>query len=310
MCRQFQIKGIGSFEIPQRSNTVYIVGVDTYLGGHLAKSFLDSGIRVFGCGDSHILPGVLSNVKYTVTDYSGNWDFIAVDKYDWIIICHDPRKGRKCHLLVIESLVEYLRTKNMGTRLCYPSSSSICKEVHGKITEESPLCPRSELGLTIASAEIFLQSIAYSRISPLYSYILRFGDIYGDNIGLSNLPGLVNHYIEEAQQKRVVSMYGLGLEQKTITNVQDVCRLTLQYLNLDFQPKLINLPGEKITIAEITAIIAKKFGVEIQQIPLQISDDIFDPYGGNQVLSVREIKSVMKYRLNIKFEPWVHRYAS
>jgi len=307
MPRKYTIKNIGSFELPDRFQKVFLVGADTYLGGHLAKYFLRSGVQVAGCGLQEKLFGELAAVQYFATAYNDNWDFISDSHYDWVLLCHDPRDGQKKHLGILESLIEYLRHFNEIPRLCYPSTFSVCESSNGIITERSRVVPKSELDLTIAFAELLLSSQPYRFEKKIQTYILRLGDVYGDELGMGNMPGLINFYYELARAGEKIPLYGLGLQKRTIINIADVCRLIIDYLNLDFQPQLVNFPGENIRVVEIANLIAKHYNVDGYLEILQRANCFCNPYGGDQKLSFQRLRSIMPIKLTETFAQWLYK---
>lgn len=61
MGRHYRIKSMNiEFELPDKTEKVYIVGADTYSGSHFAKYWLENGNEVYGCGRSKKLSRSIS----------------------------------------------------------------------------------------------------------------------------------------------------------------------------------------------------------------------------------------------------------
>ena len=120
MGRKFQIRKTDiTFELLDKNNRVYIVGVDSYFGIHFAKYWLENGVEVHGCGSKDNLPDELREIKYSKSDYS-IWDLCGLD-YDWIMVCLDPMWNMDSYLSIIQSLCNCLESNNISTHICYLS---------------------------------------------------------------------------------------------------------------------------------------------------------------------------------------------
>jgi len=181
----------------------------------------------------------------------------------------------------------------------------VCEATNGVITEKSRLAPKSELDLTIASAEMYLTSQTFFHNNKIVTNILRLGDVYGDELGFRNKPGLVNFYLELASDGKDIPLYGLGLQKRSIINITDACQMIVKFLDMDFPPPIINLPGENLSVVEIANRITDHYEVEGYLESPENRNDYCNRYGGNQKLSAKLLQSRIPIVTPQKLAHWL-----
>lgn len=308
MSRQFRIDKLDiEFELPDKSNHVYIVGIDTYLGSHFAKYWLEAGSVVHGCGNSGSLSKDLRVVSYSKSDYS-SWNFAGID-YDWIMVCLDPLKEISEYLGMIQGLCDYIENNKMFVHICYPSSFMICESNSKRaILENTSLTPHSEYEMNIAAAELYLNMRSCHQDSQLLTYILRMSEMYGNEVAFDDgnpLPGLINTCWHNASAGNPITMYGLGLKKRTVTHVADACRFAIKYMNLDFAPRTVNIPGEKLRVADFLMDIACHFNVETALASPEQHSVFCNRFAGDQVLSDKLALGLVPYKPQFTFRTWL-----
>ncbi len=309
MNKIFELKQLNAeCESADDSNRVYIVGADTYIGAHLAKYWLKSGSEVCGCGMSLHLPAELESVHYMPTDYK-TWSFADLD-YDWIIICLEPPSTAEQYLGIMRSFCDYVEMHKLESCICYISTFLICKSNSKRaITEDCCLTPRSEYEMAIAAAESYLAMRSYRSDNILQAHIIRMGELYGCELTMrdANVSGLLRMSIRDAMDGRPLTMYGLGLKKRTVTHVADACRFAISYMNLDFAPRRINVPGEKMQIVKFLMAIACHYGVDVGLAAAEQHSIFFNRYAGDQALSDSLARSLVPYKAQHSFNGWLSR---
>ena len=295
------------FTLPKKNNRVFVVGADSYLGGHFVKYWLENGCEVHGCGEQHLANELLKQIKYSVTDYL-TWHLPVTD-YDWIIICLDPAQNSKKYLGSIQGLCNYIESNKITAPICYPSSYMIC-ETNSKraISENVRITPHSEYEMNIAAAELYLTMRSYRTDGLLLSYILRMGELYGQEITFGYIvatPGLINEYWKNAMAGNSLDMYGLGLKKRTVTHIADACRFAIKYMNLDFAPRIINVPGERMQVVDFLMAIASHYNVNTSLVSPAQNNIFCNRFSGNQVLSDKLAKALVKYEHRYTFKRWL-----
>lgn len=202
-------------------------------------------------------------------------------------------------------MFENLEANEISAKICYPSSFMICESSKRGITEECRIIPHSELEMAIATTELYLNIKSYNSKYRLITYIHRFGEIYGDEIGCHNLPGLVNQYWKNARQMEAIKMHGMGLQSRTLTHITDACRNSIQCMNLDFSPRIINIAGEKMSIADFTMLISLHFNAETTFTSPEEQNIYCNSYAGDQHLSSSLIKTLIVCKSQYTFRKWL-----
>ena len=308
MDRKSQIKKTDiAFELPDKNNKVYIIGADSYLGIHFAKHWLENGAEVHGCGCKDNLPDELREIKYAKSDYS-EWKFRTLD-YDWIMICLNPTWEMDSYLSVIQSLCNYLENNNLSAHICYPSSFRVCdSSSRHTILETTRLMPRSEYEMNIAAAELYLKMRSFQMNGRLSTRIVRMGEIYGNEFeadGDHTCPGLINESLHRASAGEPIVMYGLGLKKWTVTHISDACRFSIKYMNLDFAPEIINVPGETLCVADVLTNIARHFHVDSVLASADQNSVFCNKFAGDQVLSGKSARQLIAYEPQCRFRQWL-----
>ena len=301
-----------TFELPDKNNRVYIVGADSYFGAHFAKYWLENGIEVHGCGCKDNLPDELREIKYSKSDYSV-WELCGLD-YDWIMVCLDPTWKMDAYLSIIQSLCNYLESNHISTHVCYLSSFRVCdSNSRHAILETSRLMPHSEYEMNIAAAELYLRMRSFQMNGRLPVRIVRMGEVYGNEFGANGdhtYPGLINESLRQASVGESVVMYGLGLKKWTVTHVSDACRFSIKYMNLDFAPEIINVPGETLCVADVLMNIARHFHADSVLASASQNSVFCNKFAGDQVLSCKSARQLIAYEPQCRFRQWLARQQS
>lgn len=310
MGRKFRIEKTGiAFELPDKNNRVYIVGADSYFGIHFARYWLENGVEVHGCGCKDNLSDELREVKYSKSDYS-KWELCGLD-YDWIVVCLDPTWKMESYLSTIQSLCNYLESNNISTHICYLSSFRVCdSNSRHTILETARLMPRSEYEMNIAVAELYLKMRSSQMNGRLPVRIVRMGEVYGNEFesgGDRTYPGLINESLRQASVGKPVVMYGLGLKKWTVTHVSDACRFSIKYMNLDFAPEIINVPGETLCVADVLMNIARHFHADSVLAAASQNSVFCNKFAGDQVLSRKSARQLIAYEPQYRFRQWLAR---
>ena len=293
-------------ELPDKDKSVFIVGADSYYGRNFAEHWKQHGYTVYGCGSKKFnTAGILDN--YYVTDYSA-WKIPDI-KFAWLLICHDAQNGFEDHFRVIKNLCESLLQEERSINIVYLSSSLIYDSSSKSIKENYRIVPHNQYEMTIATAENCLHEYSFRSKGKLLPYILRCGDVYGDLIKGVPYPSLVSKYFSMVQNMDHLFVPGMGASERTLHHISDVCESSIAFLNSDFPPRCVNLPGEKISVVEIAVSFSRKYNMEIYMVDSTEVDnekfgDFYTPYSGNRWTSSHLFKKVVKFTPRYKFRTW------
>ena len=250
-------RNAGTFAVPETTNIVSVIGSDTYLGAHMVKHLSVYAKTVYGFSQEKDF----NFSAKPITEHGGTG--LAFPPHpilsDWLFVCIEPRIGFQKYTSRIWKLYEYLSKQSFHGELCLFSSLEICRDE--LISTESPIDPCSEEAVCLATAENILQMMQYQVGNEVFPHIIRVGDVYGDEIGLNNTPGIINGFVHEAETNHSIS--DSGMASRTFTHISDVCDLTVKLISTGFCPDIAIIPGENMTIREAAEMIAEKYDVPV-----------------------------------------------
>ena len=246
-----------TFAVPETTNIVSVIGSDTYLGAHMVKHLSAYAKTVYGFSQEKDF----NFSAKPIAEHGGTG--LAFPPHpilsDWLFVCIEPRIGFQKYTSRIWKLYEYLSKQRFHGELCLFSSLEICRDE--LISTESPIDPCSEEAVCLATAENILRMMQYQVGNEVFPHIIRVGDVYGDEIGLNNTPGIINGFVHEAETNHSIS--DLGIASRTFTHISDVCDLTVKLMSTGFCPDIVVIPGENMTIREAAEMIAEKYDVPV-----------------------------------------------
>ena len=290
-----------------RSEEVVVIGADTFIGSRLTKAMAAVGHRVtaYGTGDAAALPVA---VTYHQTDYR---HFDLSPECNLVFFCHDVAADRDLHVRSLEALCEHLAAIHSVDRqvhLVYFSSTNICNANGRRIREDSEIYPHCLRDAAVVQAEMLLKtwcSISRNAIAP---HVFRYGELYGEADAFPTHAGHVNECLALARQGKTLVFYGNLNQARTLTHVDDFASAVAAVLQEDFTPSRINIPGEKVTVAEFLQKIAEHYGVEWEpttQRPSVLDENV--PYlACDRLLNAAVFKSIVPdFKPKHKFANWL-----
>lgn len=110
------------------------------------------------------------------------------------------------------------------------------------------------------ACELYIEE--YQRWFGLDYTILRYGSIYGRRADASNG---VRRYLQEALEKRRITVYGTGEEMREYIHVSDVARFSVQILAEEFRNERLILSGlHPMRVRDLVEMIREIAGHDIQ----------------------------------------------
>ena len=159
-------------EIHGKSGIVSVIGADTGLGEHMIKYLSDEGKTVFGF--THKKDFKFSLKPIFVCEAAGLGFPPHPILSDWLIVC--PCIVFEEYTARIRNLCRHLYAKKYSGNLLFFSSTEICQPGENWVSEESPVAPRTEKGLNLATAESILNVMLYKPGNEVFPHIIRLTD--------------------------------------------------------------------------------------------------------------------------------------
>jgi len=288
-------------------NSVWITGVQGFIGQNLLRYLHHQGYDVFGIG-----PGIwteeeaeLQGLRYFVNDEinPSNLDKLAGRSLAPDAVFHlaggssvGPSFNEPIHdyLSSVDStiqLLEWLRINSSQTRVILASSAAVYGVGHsGPIPEQARLRPYSPYGWHKAMAEMLCES--YSENFGIKSSVMRLFSVYG--------PGLQKQLIGDICRKlesniEVLELSGTGLELRDWIHIDDVVRLLAFIYERDGSRfEVFNgASGIGESIANVAKIVCRHWG---ENIPITFSGKIRK---GDPERLVANVSRIYKNKFNV-----------
>jgi len=241
-----------------------VIAVDGLLprtSGNRANLLSDKGYIEFKeerVEDLHALPDLLRgcNLVVDAMGWTSHGEAFADPDYDLAL-------NLASHLAVIRALPAALPRK-----LVYLGSTHQYGRVEkGPVAETQPLVPVDVQGVHKAAAEHHYRIASQRHGFPVIS--LRFGNTFGPGQPLAGTDvGLVGDMIRRALAGETITVYGEE-RYRTLHYAPDLANIVEQLVALEVTGFLaMNVPGQRVAIAEVAKKIASCAGGTIVHAPL------------------------------------------
>ena len=306
------------------SKLYLVIGGNGFIGSHTVKELCSSGnkVRVFGRDifkfEKNI--GYIENVEWFRGDLNNSSEVGSAMKgvTDIIYLASSsvPATSMRDFYFDIESntiplirLLEILKKHNQVGKFIYMSSGGTVYGNSGKFipfAETDSTEPISSYGLNKLMSEHYIKLFATEMKTKFY--ILRPGNVYGENQDLDRNQGAIGIFLNSLYYKKAITVYGEGLIIRDFIYVGDVVQGIIKCLNKDEYTNenvsIFNLgtcSGVSIMelINKIEYITGNKFNVNIQ--PSRKFDCLYN------VLDISKINRILGWKPAITLSEGIKR---
>lgn len=162
-------------------------------------------------------------------------------------------------------LLNFLKTyveSNSKARIIYPSTRLIFREcADALISEDDRIELKSVYAVTKYASEQYLK--IYKNVYNINYVILRICTPIGTLLPDYGNYGTFEIFKKQAIQQGKIIVYGDGLQRKTFTKMEDICKAFLLLTKDRLQRNDYNLGGQALTLLDIASAIAKEYDVPI-----------------------------------------------
>ena len=240
-----------------------VIGADTYFGTHMVKHLASANQMVYGFSQQKHFSFDLDPIVVSGSEKATVEPAPVIS--DWLFVCVDPRMGFDRYVKWMRAFCKEMIKKEFWGKICFLSFGSICRsECDEPISEDSFVSPRTELDLSLATAENLLSVMRSNKKNAAETAVIRIGVPYGNETGSEDSGCFINQAV-----RRIIAGEEIGLPnhfaKRSFTHISDICDSIIGIMSAKFFSDITNIPGEVLSIRELVRIVTtSRTGYTIQ----------------------------------------------
>ena len=289
-------------EITGPTNIVSVIGADTYFGSHMVNHLVSANRMVYGFTQQKPFsfkqnPSIVLESEKAVVEP----DPIVSD---CMFVCIDPSIGFDKYVKWMRGFCKEIIAKEFWGRICFLSSGGICRSrCDEPISEDTIVSPRTELDLSLATAENLLEVMRNNRRNLAEVAVVRIGVPYGNETGVDDYGVFVNQAVKKAISGDSIEL-PVHQAKRSFTHISDICDSIIKVMSLKFCPELVNIPGEVLTIRDFVNVVSESFDVKRESAYGLYNDQDF--FLGDQHLSDELFNQTVSFSRKYSLEKWLN----
>ena len=290
-------------EITGSTNIVSVIGADTYFGSHMIKHLVSAGQMVYGFSQQKHFSFDLDPIIVSGSEKATIEPAPIIS--DWLFVCVDPRMGFDRYVKWMRAFCKEMIKKEYWGKLCFLSFGSICRsECDAPISEDSFVSPRTEIDLSLATAENILEVMRSNERNFAEITIVRIGVPYGNETDTDDSCSFVNQVVKKAIAGET---FGIPIHnaKRSFTHISDICNSVIKIMSLKFSPDLIDIPGEVFTIHDLVNVLSESFETKRESVSCPYNDQNF--FLGDQHLSDTLFNQTVSYKRKYSLKKWLNK---
>lgn len=292
-------------EIRGATNIVSVIGADTYFGSHMIKHLVSAGQMVYGFSQQKSFSFELEPIIVSSMGKASVEPAPIIS--DWLFVCVDPRIGFDKYVKWMRTFCKEMIKKEYWGKICFLSLGSICRsECDAPITEDSFVSPRTELDLSLATAENMLSVMRSNKKNAAETAIIRIGVPYGNETGSEDSCCFINQAVKKIIAGEEIKLPN-HFAKRSFTHISDICDSIIKIMSAKFFSDITNIPGEVLSIQELVKIFSEYFDFK-----RAIADSPYDDqdfFLGDQHLSDTLFKETVSYNRKYSLKKWLKELA-
>ena len=271
-----------------------IIGVNSYLGKHMAHKLVAEGWQVYGYGTKNNAIAGINLTEYKKIDITDKATLINLYKDVDFIFIFSAKTGTsdgyenyeeyiKINQIGLLNILSFVRETNCSARIIYPSTRLIYHGVKNTpLTEDSAIEFKTIYALTKYAAEQSLKQ--FSEYFDVDYTIFRICVPYGNVVGQDFSYGTMSFFLKRAKKGEDIILYGKGENKRTFTFIEDlVNQIFISIKSENSINNTYNVAGEALSLRNVAEYIAAKYEVQVKYIDwpkmalqLESGDTIFN----------------------------------
>ena len=173
--------------------------------------------------------------------------------------------------LALLNVLEAIRATPYRPRVIFPSSRLVYRGSDQALKESDELDAKTVYAANKIACEFQLR--AYANAFDVPHTIFRICVPFGNSLGGQYSYGTLGNFIQQATQKRCITLYGDGSLRRTFTHIDDVCDMViLGASRQDVVNETFNLPGDDLSLLEAARCVAERLGANVQTCEWPVMD--------------------------------------
>lgn len=289
-------------EITGPTNIVSVIGADTYFGSHMVKHLASANRMVYGFTQQK--PFSFKQPPIFIDGLEKAAIEPAPIVSDCLFICVDPSIGFDKYVKWMRGFCKEIIAKEFWGRICFLSSGSICRSrCDEPISEDTIVSPRTEMDLSLATAENLLEVMRNNQRNMAEVTVVRIGVPYGNEIDADDSLVFVNQAVKKAITGETIELPA-HQTKRSFMHISDICDSIIKVMSLKFCPELVNIPGEVLTIRDLVNVLSESFDVKREFTYDFYNDQDF--FLGDQHLSGELFYQTVSYNRKYTLKKWLN----
>lgn len=289
-------------EITGPTNIVSVIGADTYFGSHMVKHLASANHMVYGFTQQKPF-----SFKQNPTIVSGSEKAVVEPDpivSDCLFVCVDPSIGFDKYVKWMRGFCKEIIAKEFWGRICFLSSGGICRSrCDEPISEDTIVSPRTEMDLSLATAENLLEVMRNNRRNLAEVTVVRIGVPYGNETGVDDSGFFLNQTVKKAIAGETIELPA-HQAKRSFTHISDICDSIIKVMSLKICPELINIPGEDLMIRDLVNVLTESFDVKRESAYGLYNEQDF--FLGDQHLSDELFNQTVSYSRKYSLKKWLN----
>lgn len=189
-------------------------------------------------------------------------------------------------------------------KLIFPSTRLVYKGKPGALPENSEKEFKTVYAINKYACEQYLEM--YHRMYGITYCIFRICVPFGTMIPGATSYGTAEFMLGKANNGENISLYGDGSVRRTLTHMEDLCRvLWLAGSDPSCKNDVYNIGGEDYSLADMAKLIAKCYGVGVDYVPWP--ENALKIESGDTVFDDTKLKALVDVKYLHTFGEWVKK---
>ena len=199
-------------------------------------------------------------------------------------------------------LLSAYRAAGSKAKIGFPSTRLVYRGSEEPLAEDAPKEFLTPYAMQKYACERYLEM--YQRQFGVRYCVLRIGVPYGTLVQPVTSYGTLDSFLRQARERGTISLYGDGSQRRTVTYIEDLCRmLWLAGQDDECEGDVYNVGGEDMSVRELAEQVARVTGAEVISQPWPTQACKIE--SGSTVFDAKKLSGRLSYQPLMTVERWI-----